>query len=91
MFTGIVEKLGRVKENRKRVLRVEAKGFKALKPGASLAVNGVCLTVVKRRGDAMDFDVSPETLRLTTSPAAPTYCYPLIMRCCIRVNSASGY
>lgn len=65
MFTGIVEKLGVVRENRGRLLRIEAKGFRALGLGASLAVNGVCLTVTKRRGNVLDFDVSPETLKLT--------------------------
>jgi riboflavin synthase len=30
--------------------------------GASIAVNGVCLTVVERADDALTFDLSPETL-----------------------------
>ena len=34
--------------------------------GASVAVNGVCLTVVERRGDAVAFEVGPETLERTT-------------------------
>jgi riboflavin synthase len=33
--------------------------------GASVAVNGVCLTVVAQRGDAFAFQAGPETLRCT--------------------------
>jgi riboflavin synthase len=33
--------------------------------GASVAVNGVCLTVVQREGDWFRFEAGPETLRLT--------------------------
>ncbi|QOJ15686.1 MAG: riboflavin synthase [Planctomycetia bacterium] len=33
--------------------------------GASVAINGVCLTVVDSSGPLVDFDVVPETLRLT--------------------------
>ncbi|HWC31927.1 MAG TPA: riboflavin synthase [Actinomycetota bacterium] len=34
--------------------------------GSSVAVSGVCLTVVERRGDGMSFDVVDETLSRTT-------------------------
>jgi riboflavin synthase len=34
--------------------------------GASFAVNGCCLTVVEREGDALAFDVIPQTLAMTT-------------------------
>src|SRR5258708_28106411 len=33
--------------------------------GASVAVNGVCLTVVAREGDAFAFQAGPETLQRT--------------------------
>ena len=33
--------------------------------GASVAVNGVCLTVVERRPDGLAFDIGPETLERT--------------------------
>lgn len=36
-----------------------------LKIGASVAVNGCCLTVVKKRGAEFSMDVVPETLRRT--------------------------
>jgi riboflavin synthase alpha subunit len=35
-------------------------------PGESVAVNGVCLTVVDNSAGAVSFDVSPETARVTT-------------------------
>jgi riboflavin synthase alpha subunit len=35
-------------------------------PGASVAVNGVCLTVVAARADELDFEIGPETLTRTT-------------------------
>ncbi len=63
MFTGIIEVQGEIAEASGSVLRVKAK----LKPklGASVAVNGVCLTVVESRGDVLRFDVGPETLART--------------------------
>jgi riboflavin synthase len=66
MFSGIVEQVGHVEgivhEGRARRLTL-ATGFSDLDLGESVAVNGVCLTVVARdaRGLA-DFFVSPETL-----------------------------
>lgn len=80
MFTGIIEELGEVAELTRRaaVWRLVVKADRALdgsEPGASLAVNGVCLTVVDRAGSALAFDLAPETLRVTTlgdlSPGQP--------------------
>jgi len=64
MFTGIVQQLGVVSANAGRVLKIRAK-FGALPKGASVAVNGTCLTVVSRKGAELAFDVGPETHRLT--------------------------
>ena len=71
MFTGIVEELGQVVrvERSPRTARVEVRAGLTLEGsdvGASVAVNGVCLTVVERRGDAVAFEVGPETLERTT-------------------------
>ncbi len=64
MFTGIIKVLGRVKENRGK--RLWVKGALGVMPrGSSVAVNGVCLTVIGRGKGSLVFDVSPETLRLT--------------------------
>src|SRR5271167_815939 len=64
MFTGIIQGLGRVESNRGGRLRLNT-DFKSLSVGASVAVNGVCLTLVRRQGRIWEFDLSPETLRLT--------------------------
>ena len=71
MFTGIVETVGRVVE------AVEAPGgtrlrlasdlpVSELEVGQSVAVDGVCLTVVARQGDCFECDVVPETLARST-------------------------
>jgi len=69
MFTGIVEQIGTVESLEEtpigRRLSVSAPELDALSIGASLAVNGVCLTVVEGTGDTVALDVVPETLRRT--------------------------
>ena len=64
MFTGIIQKMGTITENRKGALTLRAE-FPSMRLGHSLAVNGVCLTVSKKGKNLLTFDVSPETLRLT--------------------------
>ena len=71
MFTGIVEELGQVRgvDGRGDVLRLDVRAHLTLEGsglGASVAVNGVCLTVVDARGDGFTFEVGPETLARTT-------------------------
>ncbi len=61
MFTGIVEKVGRVESLRNGKLTVEA-DFEEPKIGESIAVNGVCLTLVKSEDKLLHFDLSEETL-----------------------------
>ena len=70
MFTGIVEELGEVAELERRggAWRLTVKAGRVLEgsdPGASLAVNGVCLTVLERGGGSLAFDLGPETLRVS--------------------------
>jgi riboflavin synthase len=74
MFTGIVEEAGTVEAikptKRSIQLVVRARGIvRGLKPGASVAVNGCCLTVVKlfKRGRyrLVQFDMLQESWRLT--------------------------
>ncbi len=71
MFTGIVEELGRVvavehgADSGRLTLRGPTVTADAV-PGASIAVNGTCLTVVAVAGDAFTVDVMAETLRRTT-------------------------
>jgi riboflavin synthase len=70
MFTGLVEAVGEVAAAEPvpggRRLRIAAPLAGSLAPGDSLAVNGVCLTVVWIDGGEILADVGPETLRVTT-------------------------
>ena len=64
MFTGIVEEMGRVREWRGNALVIESQvALDGTRVGDSIAVNGVCITVVAVEDDAFAFDVSPETAR----------------------------
>ena len=69
MFTGIVEERGTVKTVGARLVIEASKVALGTEPSASIAVNGVCLTVVENsvteRGGILAFDLSPETLRRT--------------------------
>ena len=72
MFTGLVESLGTLLESRidsdgiGRWLTIEAPWTQDLTLGESIAVNGVCLTVVDRQSQRFGVQVSPTTLNLTT-------------------------
>ena len=64
MFTGIVEEMGRVREWRDDTLVIDARtALEGTRVGDSIAVNGVCITVVAVEDGAFAFDVSPETGR----------------------------
>ncbi|WP_324716968.1 riboflavin synthase [Carboxydochorda subterranea] len=72
MFSGIVEATGRVvalvpAAGGSRVLEVETP-WAGERPavGESVAVDGVCLTVERRRGVVLAFSLSPETLARST-------------------------
>jgi riboflavin synthase len=70
MFTGLIETVG-------ELVSIERRGasgsltVKTLLPmeeipiGASIAVNGACLTVVRKGGGTVTFDISPETIDRT--------------------------
>lgn len=70
MFTGIVEEVGRVVviEHREALTTLTTESERAhegARIGDSIAVNGVCLTVVAAEGATMTFEAVPETLRKT--------------------------
>ena len=66
MFTGIVSAVAKVVEADGNRIGVDhASVARRLKVGASVAVNGCCLTVVKKKGPVFYADVVPETLRRT--------------------------
>jgi len=64
MFTGIIEDLGEVKKNVNTELSIITK-IVEIKPGESIAVNGVCLTVTSYKSQVISFDLSEETLKKT--------------------------
>jgi len=72
MFTGIIEGVGRIARLEQRGgdvrLRVDAGtlAFEDVRLGESIAVNGVCLTVIAFGAQGFDADASNETLALTT-------------------------
>lgn len=70
MFTGLIEAVGEVIEVKPTTagmrLRVGTDLAPELTAGDSLAVNGVCLTVIHAGQGEVHADVSPETARVTT-------------------------
>lgn len=69
MFTGIVQGLGQLvstthSEGVTRLV-VDVPSIQGLARGASIAINGVCLTAVQWESNQVHFDVIDETLRVT--------------------------
>lgn len=66
MFTGLIEQTGRVVANSQEAsgqrLQIQA-SFDAMHPGESIAVNGVCLTLLPHPDELLMFDVSFETIQ----------------------------
>ena len=73
MFTGLIEGVAEVAGVKPTPagfrLRLSTDLAKELATGDSVAVNGVCLTVISAVADELHADVSPETARLTTLSA----------------------
>lgn len=71
MFTGIVQTQAKVmtieqgEQFRQLTLQVAPQFLQHLEIGASIAINGCCLTVVQFTTDTVRFDVIDETLKLT--------------------------
>lgn len=69
MFTGLIEAMGEVAEVKPTPagfrLRLTTGMAPELASGDSLAVNGVCLTVVSADADGIHADISPETARVS--------------------------
>ena len=76
MFTGIVEAVGKIASvspaGETAAVRIKSGGLDLsdVAVGDSIAVNGVCLTVKELGSDALEFDVSAETLNVTSGFAA---------------------
>ena len=76
MFTGIVEDVGEVISLQDARLVVRSRvAARETRVGDSIAVNGVCLTVVEAADGALGFDLSAETLERSAAdrlvPGAP--------------------
>ena len=70
MFTGLIEAVGELVERKTTsggfCVRIGSALAAQLSPGESIAVNGVCLTVILAEEDEFYADVGPETIRVTT-------------------------
>jgi len=70
MFTGLIEAVGEIAEVKRSPggfrIRIRTTFAADLAAGDSLAVNGVCLTVVTPDGGEVRADIGPETARVTT-------------------------
>jgi riboflavin synthase len=75
MFTGLVEAVGELIERKTTSggfrLRIASRLAPELTPGDSLAVNGVCLTVILSEENEIHADIGPETVRVTTLGTLP--------------------
>lgn len=70
MFTGLIETIGELVSIERRgasgsLTAKTALPLDEIRIGDSIAINGACLTVVRKGGGAVTFDVSPETIDRT--------------------------
>lgn len=68
MFTGIIEELGSATLSGSKLHISCQTVLSDITPGASIAVNGVCLTAVEITADSFTADLAPETLARTNFP-----------------------
>ncbi|MBU1007283.1 MAG: riboflavin synthase [Candidatus Omnitrophica bacterium] len=71
MFTGLIEEIGKIEGIHKTRVGILLKVISSIvssdvKPGDSIAVDGVCLSVTEARKHTLCFDVMQETLSRTT-------------------------
>ncbi|MSQ89426.1 MAG: riboflavin synthase [Betaproteobacteria bacterium] len=66
MFTGIVQAIGRIEKLNPLQVATGRLPLANVRIGDSICVQGCCLTVVKKAKGKLCFDVSKETLRVTT-------------------------
>ncbi len=68
MFTGIIEAIGKIEliedidSDKRFVITADSLNLSDVKPGDSISINGVCLTVVELQENGFSVDVSVETL-----------------------------
>ena len=71
MFTGIIENIGKItlieEVNHNYVIKIEIANLSMnISNGDSIAINGACLTVTNVKDNIFSFDLSPETMKLTS-------------------------
>jgi riboflavin synthase len=66
MFTGVVQAVGKIVSVKPFVVDAGKLPLADVKIGDSVSVQGACLTVTKKRGRRLSFDVSQETLDCTS-------------------------
>jgi riboflavin synthase len=71
MFTGIVQAIGRIEKLKPLQVATGRLPLGDVRIGDSICVQGCCLTVVKKAKGRLWFDVSKETLRVTTGLDRP--------------------
>ena len=59
MFTGLIREIATVKSYQNNILTIKSKH--PAKVGDSIAINGVCLTVIKVHSDGFDLELADET------------------------------
>jgi riboflavin synthase len=76
MYTGLIEATGRIGPSQSEAGRrrwfIETPLGAELRPGDSISVHGVCLTVTVADARGFAVDVSPETLRVTSLGSLPS-------------------
>ncbi|MBD3795849.1 MAG: riboflavin synthase [Epsilonproteobacteria bacterium] len=65
MFTGLIREIGEVKSYKNNVLSIQSKHKASL--GDSIAVNGVCLTVISLQNDGFSVELADETRSIIDS------------------------
>jgi riboflavin synthase len=71
MFTGIVQAIGRIEKTNPLQVATGRLPLAGVRIGDSICVQGCCLTVVRKAKGRLWFDVSRETLRVTTGLDRP--------------------
>ena len=94
MFTGIVEQLGTIKSIRHQrnlmTLGIDAGRLSwQIKPGDSVAINGVCLTASRKKGRVVDFDLMKETIEKTSLQSLKTS-DPVNLELALKASSRFG-